>query len=246
MLFHIIAEHEMNIEEVRMELCQNSEFSPKALFKFLKMEKKDGDAISCEQIREFIYRDNEMKDDCLDLVVKEIIRDFDCDLDGALNYQEFVNVFLPATSEQVRKECMARKGTSEPDSLILLLASKILRYEKSLAFQKIYFRNKLLENEAFKEKQAFDKICAFSRDATRIDMVALKCFLQSLSLPNLSTLTILEKVKKCHQNFDHRTADLDMAYKGPVSKVTIKDEHLDAIRRRCDHDGDEMISFGEF
>ena len=93
---------------------------------------------------------------------------------------------------------MARKKEEEPDPLILLLASKVLRYEKSLAFQKLYYRMKLLENENFKEKQAFDKICAYSRDATKIDVVALKCFLQSLPLPNLSTLSILEKVKKRH------------------------------------------------
>jgi len=45
MLLHVIAEHEMNIEEVRMELCQNQEFSPVALFKFLKMDKADSDTV---------------------------------------------------------------------------------------------------------------------------------------------------------------------------------------------------------
>ena len=32
MLLRVIAEHEVAIEEVRLELCQNPDFSPKALF----------------------------------------------------------------------------------------------------------------------------------------------------------------------------------------------------------------------
>ena len=33
-----------------------------------------------------MYRDNEMEEKCLDQVVSEVIHDFDCDTDGALNY----------------------------------------------------------------------------------------------------------------------------------------------------------------
>ena len=50
------------------------------------MEKVKVDRIYVDQLKEFMFRDNEMKDDCLDMVVGEVIRDYDCDLDGALNY----------------------------------------------------------------------------------------------------------------------------------------------------------------
>lgn len=36
MLFYVIAEHEMNIEQVRRELCENEDFSPKCLFKYIQ------------------------------------------------------------------------------------------------------------------------------------------------------------------------------------------------------------------
>ena len=104
----------------------------------------------------------------------------------------------------------------------------------------------MINNKEFNEKYVFDNICAYSKDASKIDSTALKCFLQSHPVSNVSTLSVLEKAKKKQLNFDLSSIDLEQVHKGPKSKLLVKDYHLDAIRRRCDHDGDEKISFAEF
>ena len=63
----------MNIEEVRVELCQNQEFSPQALFNSMKLEKKDCANITHEHVKEFLYRDDELTNECLDTVVHDFI-----------------------------------------------------------------------------------------------------------------------------------------------------------------------------
>jgi Ca2+-binding EF-hand superfamily protein len=49
-----------------------------------------------------------MRDCTNENVCKEIISEYDTDMDGALNYQEFLNLFLPATDERLRKLCLLK------------------------------------------------------------------------------------------------------------------------------------------
>lgn len=86
MLFYVIAEHEMNIELVRSELCENDEFSPRGLFKYMQMGRATDGKIGANELKEFMYRDDEMDPETLELVVKEVVKEFDCDFDGVLSY----------------------------------------------------------------------------------------------------------------------------------------------------------------
>ena len=88
----------------------------------------------------------------------------DVDGDGRVSYQEYLNIFLPATSEEMRKACTRRNTETEPDTLVLLLASKILRYEKSLAFQKLLYRQMLAEDEEFDVQTAYETLCGYSSE----------------------------------------------------------------------------------
>ena len=78
-------------------------------------------------------------------IVREIIQEFDTDLDGTLNYDEFLNIFLPSTNEKLRSVCIRRSEidqhqAKEPNSFVLHMAAKILSYEKSLAQRKVLYR----------------------------------------------------------------------------------------------------------
>ena len=47
-----------------------------------------------------------MRDSNNESVCREIISEYDTDLDGALNFYEFLNLFLPATDERLRRLCL--------------------------------------------------------------------------------------------------------------------------------------------
>ena len=47
-----------------------------------------------------------MSAECLSDVSLEILKEFDSDFDGYLNFQEFLNIFLPAANENLRKNCI--------------------------------------------------------------------------------------------------------------------------------------------
>jgi len=49
-----------------------------------------------------------MAPECLEQVAKEIIREFDSDQEGYLYFQEFLNIFLPATNDDIRQQCIDR------------------------------------------------------------------------------------------------------------------------------------------
>ena len=197
-------------------------------------------------MKEFMVRDDELDPKCLDLVVQEVIKEFDCDADGALSYQECLNIFLPATSEEMRRACAERSTEHEPDTLVLLLASKIVRYETSLAFQKLLYRRLMANDKEFDLQCAYNTLCTYSNERKKIDMVAMKNFLGSLPLPTTSSLAFLEQARKIQPNLNLADVDPNIVYGGPQEQLVVHDFHLEAIRRRCDHDGDRKLSFSEF
>ena len=77
-------------------------------------------------------------------------------------------------------------------------------------------------------------------------MVAIQNFLGSLPLPTKSTLSFLEQARKTRANFSLADVDPDVVLQGPQKKVVVQNFHLEAIRRRCDHDGDHVLSLNEF
>lgn len=71
-----------------------------------------------------------------------MINEFDADLDGTLNYDEFQNLLLPATNDRLRSICVKRSELDSskrivPSIYVLKTAAKILHYEKSLTVQKM-------------------------------------------------------------------------------------------------------------
>ena len=152
-----IAEHECNIEEVRQDLCASKDFQPQALFRLFDI--KHDNMICKDELKNFIIDSTrgkrapmDLDGHCLDQVTAEILKDFDSDYDGFLSFQEFLNIFLPAANENLRKSCVTRiekaqqSGDNESkdiSTLVLMLSQKIIMYEKSLAFLKLLFRRKL-------------------------------------------------------------------------------------------------------
>lgn len=89
--------------------------------------------------------DNQVKG-CSDAIAFEIISEFDSDQDNALMYDEFLNMFLPAANESMRKYCLYNKKSSkkrftkdvleESDSIpkvVINLAIDILKLEMEMA-----------------------------------------------------------------------------------------------------------------
>ena len=60
-------------------------------------------------------------------VCREIITEFDGDLDKTLSFEEFLNIVLPAANEGLRNYCLFHKRQSRPPSaLVEQMASRIL------------------------------------------------------------------------------------------------------------------------
>jgi len=183
-------------------------------------------------------------------VVKEIIREFDCDFDDELGYQEFLNIFLPSTDQDLRKKCMNNISGQEPTTQVRLLATDILSLESSLAFQKLFYRNNLSRYKytEFEPQRAFDKMCSYSEREGKVDMVAMKSFLETCKVPARGTLAFMDDLRDSGEPLAFNRIDAG----GPLSKqeklvhLQVKGYHLEAIRRRCDHDQDRMLSFDEF
>ena len=83
-----------------MDISSSESFNPKAIFNFID-EEQDG-KITVEELQQYLF-DNGMRDGTNETVCREIISEYDTDLDGELSYQEFLNLFLPATDERLRK-----------------------------------------------------------------------------------------------------------------------------------------------
>ena len=89
-------------------------------------------------------------------------------------------------------------------------------------------------------------MCSYSNDRTKIDMVAMKSLLASLPLPITSSLAFLEQARKIRPKLSLKDLDPNMVYEGPQEHLGVHNFHLEAIRRRCDHDCDCVLSFSEF
>ena len=106
MLFLTIAEHESNIEEVRADLAALTDFSPVQLFKHINEERDD--RLKVDEMVQFMFDNGVTGTDTNEVIVREMIQEFDIDLDGTLNYDEFLNLVLPATDEKLRNLCIRR------------------------------------------------------------------------------------------------------------------------------------------
>lgn len=213
MLLLTIAEHESNIEEARQDLAALCEFSPKRLFNYMDIEKDD--KITADELVQFMFDNGMAGNDTTENIAREVIKEFDTELNGSLTYDEFLNVFLPSTNEKLRSVCIRRSEIDqhqekEPHNFVLHMAAKILGYEKSLAQRKILYRQNLENVHSFEPYQAFQYLSLFSKgaDAARacgrkpeqslpegpnvmLDIKAITNFLESSMVPAGSTFTAL-------------------------------------------------------
>lgn len=156
-LFQTIAEQESHVEDLRLQLAQCSDFKPRSLFNLIDEERNN--KISVEELQQFMF-DNFIKG-VSDKVVCEIITEFDSDQDGHLTYDEFLNIFLPAANESVRKYVLYNKkqsSSTEVPPQVIKLATKILALEKEMATHKIDARKDLTKHATFNVEDAFKLI----------------------------------------------------------------------------------------
>ena len=102
------------------------------------MDEEKNRKIKVAELQQFMF-DNKIKG-CSEAICLDIIQEFDSDQDNALMYDEFLNIFLPAANESMRKYCLYNKKTRgrytksqlESDSLpssVVNLSTEILRLE---------------------------------------------------------------------------------------------------------------------
>lgn len=129
-------------------------------------------------------------------------------------------------------------------------------YEKSLAFLKLLFRRKLQQVEGFEARYAFEYLFCFTeqdenatKEQVSLDVSAIKNFLESSLVPKLSTMDFLDFARKRSQNLEPLSLDLDLfetLKSDQFIMMKVHEFHIEAIRRRCDHDCDGMLNFHEF
>lgn len=73
------------------------------------MDEEKNRKIKVAELQQFMF-DNKIKG-CSEAICLEIIQEFDSDQDNALMYDEFLNIFLPAANESMRKYCLYNKKT---------------------------------------------------------------------------------------------------------------------------------------
>lgn len=178
-MFRSIAIDESDIERLRQELAQTRDFDARALFERLDTT-KDG-SISAQEMQTFMS-ENYVKDievqQCQD-----IIAEFDSSQDGLMNYDEFLNIVLPAASLSLREYCLYSKRVpsyyNDPNKPLSVAVSsmvvRILERERNLSKKRSEARMALFKNQDHQKLKTFHSI---SRGQTAISMSDLIYYLE--------------------------------------------------------------------
>ena len=164
---------------MRQELAQTRDFDPRSLFERLDTS-KDG-SINAQELQAFMA-DNYVKDVEVQQC-QEIIAEFDSSQDGLLNYDEFLNVILPAASMSLREYCLYSKRVpsyyndpSKPLSVaVSSMVVRILERERNLAKKRGEARMELFKSKEHQKLKTFHSI---SRGQTAISMSDLIYYLE--------------------------------------------------------------------
>lgn len=152
----------------------------------------------------------QLKDVSLD-ECQAIIAEFDANLDGTMDFNEYSNCVLPATNQMLRDYCLYGHKQFEYQSdqakgVPASLVARILHKEKELCRKKLQAKVDLFDVDKEDMQKLFSDI---SRG------------LQYISMPDL--IYFLEQ-----QGFFPRN------------------QEVEALLRRCDHDSDGCLSYQEF
>ncbi len=128
--FTTIKEVDSQIEEIRLSLCENKNFIPKALFDSIDLDHKN--YITLNDLK--IYLNNHylnFEEQCL----RRLIHNFDKDKDFSINYQEFLGLILTKSNSSLANNVSNRFISNEDykiDSSIEIAFIKLLKLELNL------------------------------------------------------------------------------------------------------------------
>lgn len=174
-LFKVIAVEESDIERLRQVFSHMKDFTQnqRALFEIFDTS-KDG-KITAEEMLKFMAENmvkNVKVDDC-----QEIIAEFDSTQDGTLNYDEFLNIFLPAADYNLRNieyyqdpRISPYNVEGMPDS-VPAMAARILDREKSFMQRRREARMELAEVTAGDINKIFRDISRGHPDIQMQDLI---------------------------------------------------------------------------
>mmetsp|Transcript_6483 Transcript_6483/g.11002 ORF Transcript_6483/g.11002 Transcript_6483/m.11002 type:complete len:269 (-) Transcript_6483:821-1627(-) len=212
-LFRTVAEVETQIEKLRHQLCSQKDFDPRTTFNHVNVGGTR--YVSSEELTQFM--EASFIAGVSEEVVAEIISEFDSDQDCKLSYDEFLNLFLPATNNQLRSYVLYNKKKPSAMKLgevqpglplgVAALVTRILELERQLAEKKFESRKGLFLHPNFILDKQFDTLTHGRRC---LNMMELSVFMEK------------------------------------SSGFSLKPLDLEAILRRCDHDADRRINFQEF
>ena len=128
--FTTIKEVDSQIEEIRLSLCENKNFIPKALFDSIDLDHKN--YITLNDLK--IYLNNHylnFEEQCL----RRLIHNFDKDKDFSINYQEFLGLILTKSNSSLANNVSNSFISNEDykiDSSIEIAFIKLLELELNL------------------------------------------------------------------------------------------------------------------
>ena len=174
-LFKVIAIEESDLERLRQVFSHMREFTQnqRALFEIFDTT-KDG-KITAQEMLKFMQDNlvnNVTLDDCA-----EIISEFDSTQDGTLNYDEFLNCFLPAADYNLRNVEYYPDPRSSPfnagglPSSVPAMAARILDREKTFISRRREVRLSISKATATELNQVFRDLSRGNSDITIQDLV---------------------------------------------------------------------------
>lgn len=165
----------LQIERLRNELAHNRDFDARTLFE--RIETFRNGTISAGELLIFL-QDHHVKtineEEC-----KEIIAEFDSNLDGTMGYDEFLNCLLPATNPALRDFCLygykvPSRYTDRSQPLpvgISTMVTRIFEKEKELCRKRLQAKVDLFDVEKFDLQNIFHDISRGKPFITMPDLI---------------------------------------------------------------------------
>ena len=178
-LFRTIAIDESDIERLRQELAQNREFDARTLFERINTNKDSH--ITAEELLKFM-NDHYVKKPTLEKC-QALIAEFDSSQDGTLQYDEFLNVIMPAANQSLRDYCLygrrvpsyyTEQSRPLPVSVSSMI-SRILERELNLQDKRTEARLDLFKHVDHSKYKTFHEM---SRGQVTVNMATLIIYLE--------------------------------------------------------------------
>ena len=120
--FSTIKEMEAQIEEIRLEICQNPLFNPVRLFNLIDIDEKN--FISLNDLR--IYLNKQFlpfEEQCL----RRFIHNFDKDEDFSIDYKEFLGIISPKKDDKLQNDIISKEPQENENNEIDSSSEKIFQ-----------------------------------------------------------------------------------------------------------------------